>query len=189
MEDVYENKMLLLSSVGAIAMLLLTFTPHYCVTLAAAGPWGGSGGTAFYDGTASAISAIQLRHGETIYSLRTQYVIGGTLHWSQTHGGSDGELIKINLNYEEEYISEIKGFYGDGILSCQCPTVNSIAFKVVNAKTGVARTMGPYGKQEGTEFKSPAGAKIVGFYGRAGSTVDQLGVYILCLIQEVCTFH
>ncbi|GLJ13881.1 hypothetical protein SUGI_0221800 [Cryptomeria japonica] len=148
------------------------------VTLQTSGPWGGSGGTAFYDGTASAISAVHIRHGKAIYSFQTQYVIGTTLHWSQPHGSSDGELVILNLNYEEEYVGQIKGHYGDVILPCPCQTVNSIEFKVVNSKSGIARTIGPFGNPVGTPFASPMGAKIVGFYGHAGTAIDQIGVYI-----------
>eukprot|EP01018_Ginkgo_biloba_P037076 Gb_24219 [translate_table: standard] len=103
------------------------------VTLAAAGPWGGSG-----DGSEINVGCLQ-----------------------------------INLNYNEEYISEIKGFYGNGILPGQCLTVNAIEFKVVNTKTGVESTIGPFGTAVGTAFTSSAGGKFVGFYGRAGSTVHQ----------------
>ncbi|KAH9314108.1 hypothetical protein KI387_022735, partial [Taxus chinensis] len=63
------------------------------VTLSTSGPWGGSGGTISYDGTALAISAVHIRHGKAIYSLQTQYVIGTTLHWSHPHGSSEGELV------------------------------------------------------------------------------------------------
>ncbi|XP_059638705.1 jacalin-related lectin 32-like [Cornus florida] len=38
---------------------------------------------------------------------------------------------------------------------------------------------GPYGKQEGTYFRTPLGAgKIVGFFGRYGTCLDAIGAYI-----------
>lgn len=71
------------------------------------------------------------------------------------------------LKSPSEHIIRIKGTYSlvSGLL-------------VITSLTFISNTTayGPYGRTDGEEFTSSGLGKVVGFFGRAGSYIDQLGV-------------
>jgi hypothetical protein len=88
-------------------------------------------------------------------------------------------FVQIEFNYPGEYLQQIEGFVG--LLPALpvtvgyplIPGISSITFK------SNIRTYGPYGGGGGdTPFKSGIG-KIVGFWGRSGLAIDQIGVFIV----------
>lgn len=72
------------------------------------------------------------------------------------------EHAQITLSYPDEYLKQVVGTNEQFL--------NSIAF--VTNKT----TYGPFGNSEGQKFESRADGVVVGFFGRSGSIIDQLGV-------------
>jgi hypothetical protein len=70
--------------------------------------------------------------------------------------------VQITLRYPDEYLKQVVG--------TSERYVNSICF-VTNKNT-----YGPFGGSGGEAFESPADGVVVGFFGRSGSIIDQLGV-------------
>ncbi len=84
--------------------------------------------------------------------------------------------MQITFNYPAEYLQQIEGFVGKLPVMFgdrQVTGISSITFK------SNIRTYGPYGGGVGeTPFKSGIG-KIVGFWGKSGLAIDQIGVFIV----------
>ncbi|XP_077223183.1 agglutinin-like [Tasmannia lanceolata] len=78
------------------------------------GPWGGEGGCSWDDGVFSGIKQIFVWRDESVlHSIQIEYDHNGQSVLSPTHGGSEGELThRIQLNFPEEYLMYITGFYG-----------------------------------------------------------------------------
>ncbi len=84
--------------------------------------------------------------------------------------------MQITFNYPAEYLQQIEGFVGKLPVMFgdrQVTGISSITFK------SNIKTYGPYGGGVGeTPFKSGIG-KIVGFWGKSGLAIDQIGVFIV----------
>jgi hypothetical protein len=83
-------------------------------------------------------------------------------------------LVQITFDYPLEYLQQIEGYYGvTPAVVCGGPvtTISSITFK------SNIKTYGPYGShaKDHERFKSGIG-KVVGFFGRSGMCLDQIGV-------------
>ncbi|XP_019180882.1 PREDICTED: mannose/glucose-specific lectin-like [Ipomoea nil] len=90
-------------------------------------------------------------------------------------GGTDTTVIRsdtINIDGADEYLTEISGTFGP-FMDRSYNVLRSVKF------TTNVREFGPYGPNVGTPFNFQAqnGAKIVGFFGRAGFYVDAIGTY------------
>jgi hypothetical protein len=85
-------------------------------------------------------------------------------------------FVQITFNYPAEYLQQIEGFVGKLPVMFgdrQVTGISSITFK------SNIKTYGPYGGGVGeTPFKSGIG-KIVGFWGKSGLAIDQIGVFIV----------
>ncbi len=82
---------------------------------------------------------------------------------------------QVRFNYPDEYLQQIEGFSGiiPGIVVGNTPVtgISSITFK------SNIQSYGPYGTGGEIYFTSGIG-KIVGFWGRSGMVLDQIGVFI-----------
>ncbi|KAH8963281.1 hypothetical protein BDL97_05G145800, partial [Sphagnum fallax] len=151
------------------------------------GPWGGQTGTSFCDGLATGIKALKISFSEQeelIWSLCAEYDVCGQSCHSQVHGelGHAAE-IEIKFDHPLEYLQQVEGFYGpkpfyEPVDSNGHPGRQLIPISCITFQSNI-RTYGPYGRNhEGdTPFKSDFG-KILGFWGRAGMCIDQLGVFM-----------
>jgi hypothetical protein len=143
---------------------------------------GGTGGQGFDDsGTAaggipddSFAVRLRIRHGAVIDAV--QMVIdrpGAAETVKPQHGGNGGTLKEITLE-RGEFIREIRGRYAS--------TVNTMII-VTNVHTypkpeeGVG---GEYGNGGDVDYAyiAPWGHEIIGFFGRAGSLLNAIGVII-----------
>jgi hypothetical protein len=81
--------------------------------------------------------------------------------------------MQVRFNYPDEYLQQIEGFSGivPIVLGYPVTGITSITFK------SNIQSYGPYGTGGGIYFKSGIG-KIVGFWGRSGTVLDQLGIFI-----------
>lgn len=89
-----------------------------------------------------------------------------------------GYVFQIKLNYPEEYLVSVSGYY--------CPVVHggSPVIRSLTLKSN-KRTFGPYGVEEGTPFSFPIqGGLIVGFKGRNGWYLDAIGFHIVSHAQS-----
>ncbi|KAH9569021.1 hypothetical protein CY35_03G110200, partial [Sphagnum magellanicum] len=143
------------------------------------GPWGGDGGSFFCDGQVTGIKGWKISSSAKpaiIWSLPVKYDIWGQLFQSQVHGELDHAVEDmINFDYPDEYLQKIEGYYGQTsgipVGNTYPKTITSISFK------SNIKTYGPYGLSHGgeTHFRSGIG-KIMGFWGKSGMCLDQVGV-------------
>ncbi len=83
--------------------------------------------------------------------------------------------MQVRFNYPDEYLQQIEGFSGiiPGVVVGNNPVtgITSITFK------SNIQSYGPYGTGGEVYFTSGIG-KIVGFWGKSGWGLDQIGVFI-----------
>lgn len=125
--------------------------------------YGGNGGAAFDDLVVQSllgkIKSIKVRSGSAVDNIEITYD-GGV---KSAHGGGGGIEQTFNLG-EDEWVTEIKGRSGS--------VLDQIQF-VTNKRSSPT-----YGGGGGVPFSLKMDKRIVkGFFGRAGSTIDQIGVY------------
>jgi hypothetical protein len=84
--------------------------------------------------------------------------------------------MQINLN-AGEYVVQVLGTHGQG--ANVADLIRSLKF--ITNKT----TYGPYGNPSGgTSFASYREGRVVGFFGRSGDLLDQLGVIVAPIILK-----
>ena len=133
--------------------------------------YGGTGGGAF-DGTpapgVTGIMKMAINAGSQINTINVDWCDpGGWGRQKATFGGSGqypGTWSEFLLQ-ADEYLTEVSG-KADSV-------VRQLTFK-----TNKGNTFGPYGTAAGTAF-SVTGKTIVGFFGRGGWAIDQLGFVVL----------
>lgn len=77
--------------------------------------------------------------------------------------------MQIKLN-PDEYVVQVLGTHGQD--SSNLHVIRSLKFVTNQA------TYGPYGNTSGASFASPIGGHVVGFFGRSGDLLDQLGAIV-----------
>ncbi|VVB00505.1 unnamed protein product [Arabis nemorensis] len=91
--------------------------------------------------------------------------------WSRKKTLLDPETFE--LDYPSEYITSVEGYY-DKVFGVEAEVVTSLTFKT-NKKTSQ-----PFGMSGGEFFElKEDGYKIVGFHGKAGDLVHQIGVHVV----------
>lgn len=132
------------------------------------------GGGPWDDGAYSTIRRLLIYHGQWICSLHVEYDKNGHSIWGSKHGGNEGSLSEVMLDYPYEYLISISGYFGSiGHYGIAADVIRSLILQT-NRKT-----YGPFGMEEGTKFSFPImGAKIVGLHGRCGWFLDAIGLYI-----------
>ncbi|KAG9148066.1 hypothetical protein Leryth_003643 [Lithospermum erythrorhizon] len=144
------------------------------------GPFGGSYGRDWDDGVFSGITKVVVNVNDevnVIQSVEFEYVSAkheGGYILSPEHGGSHPvKQIIINIDHPDEFLMGIAGYYDFVEWNGANEAIRSIKFMT---NKGV---YGPYGKEIGTCFASPAASgKIVGFYGRAAAYLTAIGVHM-----------
>ncbi|KAM7256432.1 hypothetical protein ACFE04_012173 [Oxalis oulophora] len=161
------------------------------------GPWGGNGGMIFDDGFYTGVREIHLTRYGGIISFRACYDLNGEAVWGNKNGGTTGiRAEKVILDYPEETLTHISGFYGPTILRGPI-VVKSLTFHTNKRKYG------PYGRINGddqqqqaipfsSELNNSKNTIVVGFHGRKGWLVDSIGVHVLKLkpiLSHYDSFH
>eukprot|EP00257_Ricinus_communis_P015536 XP_015573475.1 jacalin-related lectin 3 isoform X1 [Ricinus communis] len=138
------------------------------------GPWGGTGGYTFDDGTNTGIRQIYLSRSIGIVSIRVQYDRNGQAVWGSKHGGTGGfKTEKITFDYPYEILTHISGTYGP-LMFMGPNIIKSLTFYTNKGKHG------PFGDEQGPSFSTkPNGGKIVGFHGKEGLFLDAIGVNLM----------
>ncbi|CAA7013568.1 unnamed protein product [Microthlaspi erraticum] len=140
------------------------------------GPWGGNGGKPWDDGVFSGIKQIFVtRSNDAISSLQVEYDRNGQSVWSIKHGGGNNGVAthRIKLEYPNETLTCISGYYGPLNNSDNSYVVKSLSFYTSRGKYG------PYGEETGTFFTSTTTqGKVLGLHGRSSSYLDAIGVHM-----------
>ncbi|ESQ34825.1 hypothetical protein EUTSA_v10007145mg [Eutrema salsugineum] len=140
------------------------------------GPWGGNGGKPWDDGVYSGIKQIFVtREKDAISSVQVEYDRNGQSVWSIKHGGGNNGVAthRIKLEYPNEMLTCISGYYGPLNNSDRSNVVKSLCFFTSRGKYG------PYGEETGTFFTSTATeGKVLGLHGRSSSYLDAIGVHM-----------
>ncbi|CAL9156408.1 unnamed protein product [Musa hybrid cultivar] len=119
-------------------------------------------------GAAYHITNIKIRAGEVIDGIVITFTRNG-LRVTESFGGTGGKLYEIPLQ-DDEYLVGVEGSVDTmwGITLVRNLTLRT------NKKS-----YGPFGTSGGKSFSVPvASGKIIGFFGRAGSMIDAIGVYL-----------
>lgn len=142
--------------------------------MALVGPWGGTGGISWDDGSYNGVREIRLVYDWCIDSIHVVYDKKGKPVSVEKHGGGGGnKTAEIKLQFPDEFLVGASGHY--------CPVIHggSSVIRSLTFKSN-RRTFGPYGVEVGTPFSSSAegGERIVGFKGRSGWYIDEIGFYL-----------
>ncbi|KAH7567215.1 hypothetical protein JRO89_XS07G0032900 [Xanthoceras sorbifolium] len=138
------------------------------------GPWGGTGGSLFDDGTFTGIRNIKLSRNLCIVSIKICYDRDGEAVWGSKHGGTGGfKTDMVIFDYPYEILTHITGTAGP-LMYMGPNVVRSLTFHTTKGKHG------PFGEEQGPAFTSNIKeGKIVGFHGREGLFLDAIGVNVM----------
>lgn len=146
------------------------------------GPWGGSGGQAFYmrsgrGGSPPRLLSVTLYHADAVHAFSFQYLHGDVVRTTEPSAGYYGSKgLRATINFaSDEHLTAVEGTFG------RCRSVPAkVVVTSLTFRTNKGRTYGPYGEENGTPFSIPAAnGCIVGFWGRTGWLLDAIGVYIM----------
>lgn len=141
--------------------------------ITAAGPAGGSGGNAFSDASSVAagvsLAAVEIRAGDVVDAVRSVYRHGRDEVEAPRHGGSGGELHRLELR-AGEFITELAGTYG------QAPGRGHVV-RSLSLQTNQRARRFRAGAGGGIPFRFEIGQdlELVGFAGAAGTVLDAVG--------------
>ncbi|XP_038898653.1 jacalin-related lectin 3-like isoform X3 [Benincasa hispida] len=142
------------------------------------------------DGAHSTVRQIVINHEKCIYSVNIEYDNNGESIWKPKHGGNKGSTSKVVLEYPNEYLISIHGYYSDigKIMEKRAATPTTVIRSLTLESN--TKTYGPFGMEEGTKFSFPImEAKIVGFHGSSGWFLDAIGIYVQPISQSLQAQH
>jgi hypothetical protein len=132
------------------------------------GPSGGNGGHEFADDAivpGERVSEVRIRAGRTVDAVQIIHKnASGARHEFSQHGDNGGDLHVFTLD-ENEFITGISGRFG--------ATVDSISIHTTRQSSP---RFGGGGGNADYHYECPEDCEIVGFLGRAGRTLDAIGV-------------
>lgn len=110
------------------------------------------------------ITRIGVQHGRRIENIEIEYTNGQNISQVESAGNDAGDWSYIDLE-KGEYIIYITGRAGS--------LIDQLTFY-----TSMRRTFGPYGGTGGRDFEIniPANAKVIGFTGKTGPSIQQIGL-------------
>ncbi|CAK9257333.1 unnamed protein product [Sphagnum jensenii] len=148
------------------------------------GPFGGQGGRFVACGTPMSIRSIEIQYQRgprpLIWTLKVEQEYTG--YKATTVFG--GDMRAVNAKREKfslepyEFLTQIEGYYG--VTHFTIGVVGIPALTGITFHTNLEKVHGPYGggkEPNFTHFQTSVG-KIVGFFGKTGDIVDQLGVFM-----------
>ncbi len=129
---------------------------------------GGGGGIPFADPDLPAggrLAEIRVQSGDRIDAIQAIYIMpNGRFREGAYHGGSGGHVSVFRLD-PDEYVTGISGRYGDRIDSLRIHT---------NKRT--SQLFGGRGGSRNYRIQVPRGSMASGFAGRAGDSLDAIGL-------------
>ncbi|CAL4991023.1 unnamed protein product [Urochloa decumbens] len=141
--------------------------------LAKIGPWGGNGGRPWdINMVPSRLQSMTIRSSSVVNSLEFSYLDSdGQKHTAGPWGGPNGSAYTIHFGASEF----LTGVYGTAGRFTDVPE-DVITSLTLFSNT---RSYGPFGHGGGTSFQMSkhSNGSIVGFFGRAESYLDAIGIY------------
>jgi hypothetical protein len=110
------------------------------------------------------ITRVVIKHGRRVESIEIAYTDRRNISQAEAAGNNAGQLSFFELE-EGEFITYITGRAGT--------LIDQITFH-----TSMRRTFGPYGGNGGQDFEIniPSNAKVIGFTGKVGPSIKQIGL-------------
>lgn len=137
------------------------------------GPWGGNGGAACDIKVApQQLESLTICSGTIVDALAFSYRDrNGRRHTTRLWGGVGGSVHTIRLG-ASEFVMEVSGTIGPFNVFSEVITSITLVTNVCS--------YGPFGQPQGTPFRTPVkkNYSIVGFFGRSGTFLDAVGVYV-----------
>ncbi|GMN23173.1 hypothetical protein TIFTF001_040412 [Ficus carica] len=140
------------------------------------GPWGGSGGIEWDDGSYTGIKKINISHGDAIGSLQVDYYVNGHVVTAPQRPQSNKYAFKVEpINIaKDDYIVKVSGHVGRSKLAQRTPVVRSLKFE-----TSKKKIHGPFGTEEGEPFDFQVRKGFIsGFKGASGDLLDAIEFYL-----------
>ncbi|OEL30474.1 Mannose/glucose-specific lectin [Dichanthelium oligosanthes] len=163
-----------ITSLTFISNAGISHGPYGQAGLAKIGPWGGEGGSPWDIKEAPyRLESVTICSDIVVNSLEFSYHgHGWQMHTIGPWGGAGGSSCKIELG-PSEFLTGAYGTTGS-FTNAPADVVTSLTL-VTNA-----RSYGPFGQGGGIPFQVPmqGNRSIVGFFGRAGSYLNAIGVYV-----------
>ncbi|CAL9120035.1 unnamed protein product [Musa acuminata var. zebrina] len=134
------------------------------------GPWGGNGGDAWNMGQADHITKLRIYYGDNIVGLEITYILNGNPHTGK-YGTTTGPSEEIILE-EDEYFTSISGYF-HALSNYQGHAI--VMLLTLDTNKGASISVG---NKIGSSFALTLeeGSKILGFFGRAGTAIDAIGI-------------
>ncbi|CAL9178108.1 unnamed protein product [Musa hybrid cultivar] len=135
------------------------------------GPWGGNGGNVWDMGHPDHITKLKIYYGDNIVGLETTYILNGNSH-TDKRGTTTGASKEIILE-EDEYFTSISGYF-HALSNYQRHAIVMSLTLETNKGTPIS-----VGNEIGSSFALTLedGGKILGFFGRAGTAIDAIGIH------------
>ncbi|CAL9178076.1 unnamed protein product [Musa hybrid cultivar] len=135
------------------------------------GPWGGNGGDAWNMGRPDHITKLKIYYGHNIVGLETTYILNGNSH-TDKRGTTTGASKEIILE-EDEYFTSISGYF-HALADYQWHAILMLLTLDTNKGASIS-----VGNKIGSSFALTLeeGGKILGFFGRAGTAIDAIGIH------------
>ncbi|CAL9058162.1 unnamed protein product [Musa banksii] len=135
------------------------------------GPWGGNGGNAWDMGQADHITKLRIYYGDNIVGLEITYILNGNSH-TYKRGTTTGASKEIILE-EDEYFTSISGYF-HALSNYQRHAI--VMLLTLDTNKGASISVG---NKTGTSFALTLeeGSRILGFFGRAGTAIDAIGIH------------
>ncbi|XP_056841822.1 myrosinase-binding protein 2-like [Raphanus sativus] len=137
------------------------------------GPLGGEKGKEFNDVGFDGVKKVTVGTDEySVTYIKIEYIKDGKIEIRE-HGTSRGELKEFSVDYPNDNIMTVGGSYNH-IFTYDTTLITSLYFT-----TSKGFTSPLFGEKKGKDFvfKDENGRKLLGFHGRAGYSIDAIGVY------------
>ncbi|KFK35812.1 hypothetical protein AALP_AA4G040800, partial [Arabis alpina] len=139
---------------------------------------GGGEGDIWDDGVFDGVRKVHVgQYLSGVSFIKIEYNKGSKVIIGDGHGKESMlELETFELDYPSEYITALKGKYD----KLHQEKGGSMTYVTTLIFVTNKRTSRPYGLDAGTSFEiKEEGQKIVGFHGKAGDYIHQIGVYVV----------
>ncbi|CAL9120041.1 unnamed protein product [Musa acuminata var. zebrina] len=134
------------------------------------GPWGGNGGKTWDIGQADHISNVKIHYIDAVFAFDFTFTVDGVT--KTIHVGGDAPQYNEIILEEDEYFTSISGYF-HALSNYQGHAI--VMLLTLDTNKGASISVG---NKIGSSFALTLeeGSKILGFFGRAGTAIDAIGI-------------